>query len=272
MKVKVAAIRVVWDDVKEDPNDVIERGFKLAEEAAERGAEYIVLPENFLYSREPKDQFIPGPLTDRAVELAKKLNVYICSGIMESITPFQEKRKDKFDLFLSAILAGPEGLLSCHRKVDITVDVQMPGYYEGFNRTDLDSWAGGDFEMHSAGKLKRIGIMVCRDSFSNWAWSRVMCQDPQIIFHPNLRDSLTRYGPNLPATAKKFEIPVVAADGHKDSESMIVDRDGTIVDIETEKERVLIGEVTLADDHPNYVSFERVDNNPNYPVKFTKKL
>ena len=268
MKVKVAAIRVVWDDMKEEPNDVIARGFKLAEEAAAKGAKYIVLPENFLYSRDPKDQFIPGPLTDRAVELAKKLNVYICSGIMESITAYQEKRNDEFDLFLSAILAGPEGLLSCHRKVDVEVGV----YYEGTNRTDLDCWAGGDFEMHSAGDLKRIGIMICRDTFSNWAWARVLCQDPQIIFHPNLRGSLTQYGPNLPATANKWQVPVVAADGHPDSESMIVDRDGTIVDIETEKERVLIGEVTLADDHPNYVSFERIDNNPDFPVKFTKKI
>lgn len=272
-RVKVAAIRVLWGHNANEPHEnVIRRGFALAEEAAAKGARYIVIPENFLDSPDPRQRLIPGPLTDRAVELARKINAYICCGITECAIPRQPHRKDRYDLYLSAIVAGPEGLLSVHRKVDNVVDAQAPDYRDEHPKTDCQTWSGGDFEMHAMGELKRVGIMICRDSASSWAWSRVLSQDPQIIFHPNLRSSLTKYGANLPYMAKRYGVPIVAPDGHPESESMIIDRNGTILDVETQTERPLVAEVTLAGAHPNYVKFEVLDNRPEDPVKFTKRI
>lgn len=83
-----------------------------------------------------------------------------------------------------------------------------------------------------------------------------------MIFSPNLRSSIVKYGADLPAMAKRYGVPIVAACGHPESESLIVDRDGTVVDMESEKERVLVGEVTLADEHPEYITYEVINNRP----------
>ncbi|MFC1736264.1 carbon-nitrogen hydrolase family protein [Candidatus Hydrogenedentota bacterium] len=253
-KVSVAAVRVTWGHGKNEPPEVtVERGLKMAEEAAKKDAKYIALPENFLRSKDPADQVIPGPLTDKVAAIAKKHQVYICAGIVESA---KSEFREKWDKFLSAVVVGPEGVLSIHRKVDIVVSHEARAWKRGHSRTDAGSWGGRDFNMHPMGDIKRAAILICRDSSSNWAWSRVLSQDPQILFHPNLRSSIMKYGANLPHMAKKYGLPIVAPDGHPESESLIIDRDGTIIDIETKKERVLYGEVTLADEHPEYMVFE----------------
>jgi len=253
-KVKVAAIRVVWGHGRKEPAErTVKRGLEMAEEAAEKGAKYIVLPENFLHSNNPADQVVPGPLTERVVEIAKKHNVYVCAGMIESV---KSNIRESWDKYLSAVVVGPEGVLSTHRKVDVVISPKARAWKEGSPRTDCAVWAGRDFRMHSMGELKRVGIMICRDSATSWAWGRVLSQDPQIIFQPNLRSSIMKYGADLPAMAKKYGVAIVAPCGHPESESLIVDRDGRIVDVETEKERALIGEVRLADEHPEYVVFE----------------
>jgi len=260
MKVTVAAIRVVWGQgIHEPPERTVRRGLLMAEEAAQKGAKYIALPENFLHSNNPADQQIPGRLTDLVVDVASKNNVYICAGMIESQ---KSSFRESWDRFLSAVVVGPEGVLSVHRKVDIVISPEARAWKEGSPRTDCGAWAGRDFEMHSMGEIERVGIMICRDSSTSWAWGRVLSQDPQMILHPNLRSSIVTYGANLPAMAKRYGVPIVAPCGHPESESFIVDRDGTIVDIETEKERVLMGEVTLADKHPEYTVFEVVQNRP----------
>ena len=260
MKVKVAAIRVVWGQGRnEPPGRTVQRGLLMAEEAAEKGAKYIVLPENFLHSNNPADQQIPGRLTDLVVDVARKNNVYICAGIVESR---KSSFRESWDKFLSAVVVGPEGVLSVHRKVDIVISPQARAWKEGSPRTDCGAWAGRDFEMHSMGEIERVGIMICRDSATGWAWGRLLSQDPRIIFQPNLRSSIMKYGADLPAMAKRYAVPIVAPCGHPESESLIVDRDGTIVDMEAEKERVLLGEVTLADEHPEYMVFEVLQNRP----------
>jgi predicted amidohydrolase len=261
MKVKVAAIRIVWGHGrKESIEDILARGLGLAEQAAEKGAKYIALPENFLHSNNKADQLVPGPLTDRVVEIAKKRNVHIVAGMIESEQSKSPTRTDDYDDYLSAAVIGPEGVLSVHRKVDVVINPMAREWKRGNPTTDCGVWSGYDFEMHKMGALERVGIFICRDSRTNWAWTRMLSQDPQIIFHPNLRSSIMQYGANLPEMAKRYGVPICAPDGHPESESLIIDRDGTILEMETEKERALIAEVELADEHPEYVTFEVTHN------------
>jgi predicted amidohydrolase len=263
-QVTVAAIRVTWGKgVDEEPDQTIRRGLNMAEEAAGMGARYIVLPENFLHAARKADQTIPGPLTDRVVEIAAKHDVFILAGMVESEKSRSRTRPDDWDDYLSAVLVGPEGIIGVHRKVDIVINPIAPNWRQDHPKTDMDVWGGDDFEMYRAGEIQRVAIMICRDSRTSWAWSRVLSQDPKILFSPNLRSSIMKYGADLPAMAKKYGLPIVAADGHPDSESLIIDRDGSIVDMETETDRVLIGKVTLADDHPEYTVFEVVHNENN---------
>ena len=265
MKIKVAAIRVTWGQgIKESPWETVKRGLEFTGEAARMGASYIVLPENFLHSDNKADQTIPGPLTDMVHELARKHNVYIAAGMVESEKSRSRTRPDDWDDYLSTVIIGPEGIIGVHRKVDIVINPMAAKWRQGHSKTDMDVWGGDDFKMYSAGEIERIAIMICRDARTNWAWTRVLSQDPKIMFSPNLRSSIMKYGADFPAMAKKYGLPIVAACGHPDSESLIIDRDGSIIDMETETDRVLIGEVTLADDHPEYTSFEVIhnDNNP----------
>jgi predicted amidohydrolase len=264
-KVTVAAIRITWGKgVEEPPEQTIGRGLDMAEEAARMGARYIVLPENFLHADRKADQTIPGPLTDKVVEIARQHNVYILTGMVESERSRSRTRPDDWDDYLSAVLIGPGGIIGVHRKVDIVINPIAPNWRREHPKTDMDVWGGDDFKMYQAGEIERIAIMICRDARTNWAWTRVLSQDPKILFSPNLRSSITKYGADFPAMAKKYGLPIVAADGHPESESMIIDRDGNILDMETAIDRVLIGEVILADDHPGYTTFEVVhnDNNP----------
>jgi predicted amidohydrolase len=260
-RVKVAAIRVTWGKGKEETaEETVRRGLELAGEAARMGARYIVLPENFLHSGNKADQVIPGPLTDRLLEVARAHDVYIASGIVESEKSRSKTRPDDWDDYLSAVLVGPEGIIGVHRKVDIVINPVAQAWRQGHAKTDMNVWGGDDFKMYRAGEIERIAIMICRDARTNWAWSRVLSQDPEILFSPNLRSSIMKYGANFPAMAEKYGLPIVAPCGHPESESLIVDRDGSIIDMETEMERVLIGEVTLADDHPEYMPFEVIHN------------
>jgi predicted amidohydrolase len=261
VKVKVAAIRVTWGKGKKEPAaETVRRGLELAEEAARMGARYIVLPENFLHSDNKADQVIPGLLTDRVLEIAREYNVYIAAGMVESEKSRSRTRPDDWDDYLSAVLVGPEGIIGVHRKVDIVINPMATGWRQGHSKTDMSVWGGDDFKVYQAGEIERIAIMICRDARTNWAWSRVLSQDPKILFSPNLRSSIMKYGANFPAMARKYGLPIIAPDGHPESESLIIDRDGSIIDMETEKERVLMGEVTLADDHPEYVKFEVIHN------------
>ncbi len=261
MKIKVAAIRVLWGHGKKEPiEDTLARGLALTEQAAEQGAKYIALPEHFLHSNDKADQIIPGPLTDRVVEIAKKHSVHIIAGMIESEKSKCPPRADEYDDYLSAAVIGPEGVLSVHRKVDVVINPMAREWKRGNPTTDCGVWGGDDFEMHRMGELDRVGIFICRDSRSNWSWTRMLSQDPQIIFHPNLRSSIMKYGANLPEMAKRYGVPICAPDGHPESESLIIDRDGTILEMETETERALIAEVELADEHPEYVTFEVVHN------------
>ena len=259
--VSVAAIRVTWGkDNTETAMETVQRGLKMAGEAARMGARYIVLPENFLRSDSKSDQSIPGILTDQVEKIASEYNVYIAAGMVESERSRSRTRPDEWDDYLSVILVGPEGVIGVHRKVDIVINPIAPKWKQGSPKTDMNVWAGDDFKMYKAGGIDRIAMMICRDARTNWAWTRVLSQDPKILFSPNLRSSIMKYGADFPAMARRYGLPIVAADGHPDSESLIIDRNGSIIDIETQKDRILMGDVTLADDHPEYITFEVIHN------------
>ncbi|HOJ32651.1 MAG TPA: nitrilase-related carbon-nitrogen hydrolase [Candidatus Hydrogenedentes bacterium] len=263
---KVAAVRVVWVQNSEEPDEVVERGFRLAAEAAAQGAKLIVFPENFLHSRNPADQMIPdGMLVKRTETFAKEHSVYVVAGIIES---WKFDWRQTYDTFLSAIVVGPEGYLSKHRKVDVNMVPYDRTWKPGMPKTDMDVWPGDDFAMHKAGPIERMGILICRDSNSSWAWTRVLTQNPQIIVSPNLRDSVVKYGADFGAMAALSGVPMVVACGHPESESFIVNRRGEVVAFLNDREGAIVADVELAPRDPMLVSFDVVHNSFVVPPEY----
>lgn len=256
--VRAAAVRVVWGFRDETAEAIVDRGFRLAEDAVRQGAKLIVLPENFLHSSRDEDQLVPdGALVKRTEEFARSHSVYVCSGIIES---WKFDWRDTYDTYLSAIVVGPEGYLSKHRKVDVNNAVYDRNWRPGAPKTDLGVWAGEDFAMHVAGPVKRLGIMICRDTDKSWAWSRVLTQNPQIIASPNLRDSVTKYGADFGAMAARYGVPMIVATGHPESESFIVNRRGEVVAFINGREGVIVADVELAPHNPALTPIDVIHN------------
>jgi predicted amidohydrolase len=136
------------------------------ESAAERGAQLIVFPEQSLqgylwdpksYWTLPPEQFehhfalaepVPGDITRRLTRLAGQLNVHIVIGLTELNDTYAAGLGN---LFNSAVLIGPEGVIGVHRKV------HTPG-------GEKHIYAAGDRLDVFATPVGRIGMLICYDA------------------------------------------------------------------------------------------------------------
>lgn len=95
---------------------------------------------------------------------AKKLNTFIVSGICE---------KDGDNLYNSAILAGPEGIIGSYRKMHLFM-----------NEKDIFRPGNSDLQIFNAGSL-RIGLMICFDYLFPEPWGILARKGADIICHPS---------------------------------------------------------------------------------------
>ena len=86
---------------------------------------------------------VPGPTTERIAKLCKELNTFVVCGMLE---------KSGAQLFNTAVLIGPEGLIGSYRKIHLP--------YLGVDRFTTP----GDrpFEVFEANGV-RIGMLICYD-------------------------------------------------------------------------------------------------------------
>ena len=86
---------------------------------------------------------VPGPTTDRVAKLCRELQTFVVFGLIE---------KSGSDIFNTAVLIGPDGLIGNYRKVHLP--------YLGVDRFTTP----GDrpFEVFEAGGV-RIGMLICYD-------------------------------------------------------------------------------------------------------------
>ncbi|HEX6507812.1 MAG TPA: carbon-nitrogen hydrolase family protein [Chloroflexota bacterium] len=129
----------------------LQRAEHVMEEAAQRGAGLVVLPEcaltgyvfSALEEALPYGQSVPGPATDRLEAVARRLGVHAIFGMLEKVG-------DR--LYNTAVFVGPEGLIAKYRKTHLL--------YLGVDRFTTP----GDipFAVHDT-PLGRIGILICYD-------------------------------------------------------------------------------------------------------------
>ena len=190
--VRVAAIQAT--PVILDAEATVEKAIRLFGEAAEAGAQLVVLPETFVslypsnsWAREAAgfggvddlwEQMwlssvdVPGPLVDELAAACASLGIHAVIGV-------NERESERPGTLYNAMLwLGPEGLLHKHRKL---MPTQHERLFHGIGRGDdlrvVDTEHG------------RIGGLICWENRMPMARYALYRQGPQIWVAPTADDS-----------------------------------------------------------------------------------
>jgi predicted amidohydrolase len=132
------------------PKEKREQFAPLIEQAAQKQADLIVLPETLTYfgtglKYADCAEAIPGPSTRYFGELAKKHDLYIVAGLLE---------RDRHLIYNVAVLLGPDGKIAGkYRKVTLP-----RGEIEG------GIMPGKDYPVFET-RFGKVGMMICYDGF-----------------------------------------------------------------------------------------------------------
>ncbi|MEX0715018.1 MAG: carbon-nitrogen hydrolase family protein [Planctomycetaceae bacterium] len=176
MTVKLAMAQIHVEGGRPDAN--LERAAKVIAEAAERGAQIVVLPECLdLGWTDPCSweaaQPIPGPHSDRLAEAARRHGVHVVAGLVER-APVARDAQGRPRLYNSAVLIDPRGaILHVHRKIN-ELDIAHEFYAVGDRLGVVET------------ELGVLGIDVCADNFpDSLALGHVLARmGAQIILSP----------------------------------------------------------------------------------------
>jgi nitrilase len=190
--VRVAAVQAT--PVILDAEATVEKAIRLLGEAAEAGAELVVLPETFVsvypsngWARKAaafsgSDELwermwlssvdVPGPLVDELLEACRSLGIHAVIGVNE------RESERPGTLYNSMLWLGPEGLLHKHRKL---MPTQQERLFHGIGR--------GDDLRAVATDVGRIGGLICWENRMPLARYAVYRQGPQIWVAPTADDS-----------------------------------------------------------------------------------
>lgn len=138
-------------------------------EAAEQGAQLIVLPETLTYYGTGKtpvevSEPVPGPTTEHFGKLSKKLQCHIVATCFE---------RDGHQVFNTAVLLGPDGsLIGKYRKVCLPRSEWEAGVVPGDEYPVFDT------------SLGKIGMMICYDGFFPQVAQRLTDAGAEVIAWP----------------------------------------------------------------------------------------
>ena len=190
--VRVAAIQAT--PVILDADATVHKAIQLFDEAANRGAELVVLPETFV-SLYPSNAWaqkaaafggsdelwermwlssvdVPGPLVDELAAACRSLGIHAVVGV-------NERESERPGTLYNAMLwLGPEGLLHKHRKL---MPTQQERLFHGIGR--------GDDLRAVETDCGRIGGLICWENRMPLARYAVYRQGPQIWVAPTADDS-----------------------------------------------------------------------------------
>lgn len=140
----------------------LEAAGALVAEAAERGAEWVALPENFAYMRRegepnPHAQGLDGPIVGALRELSRRHGVWLLGGSFPEAVPGDPKRVHN-----TSVLLSPEGeLRAAYRKIHL-FDVDLSAQGEGAFR-ESDAVAPGAEVVAAETPFGGVGLSVCYD-------------------------------------------------------------------------------------------------------------
>ncbi|MDF2678014.1 MAG: Nitrilase/cyanide hydratase and apolipoprotein N-acyltransferase [Bacillota bacterium] len=206
LNVKVSCLQM---DIKIGDIDAnIEKSVKMINEAADNGAVLIVMPEmansGYVFNNKEEAMSLAENLDDSKSmrawsKIAHDRNVYIVSGITEL---------DGYDLFNTAVLIGPDGLIGKYRKLHLWEEEFL--WFEPGNL--------GLPVFHTP--IGRIGIVICYDMWFPETFRILTAQGADIVCIPTnwvtidvLPNDMKNFGPVLAQAAAHCNgIYVAAAD------------------------------------------------------------
>jgi predicted amidohydrolase len=154
--VNVAAIQL---SSGADPQDNVDAAVRLIDEAVERGATYIQLPEYFNYLGPAKGfgevaETIPGPTTDLMAGVARSRGVTLHLGSLLERSPDGDKSFNT-----SVVIDATGSIVATYRKVHL-FDVDVPG---AIVHRESDAIAAGGELVVAQLPMFRLGLSVCFD-------------------------------------------------------------------------------------------------------------
>lgn len=238
-QVTVAAVQM--NPVPYDRQQNLEKAEQLINEAIQKNANLIVLPELFNtgYRVEDKDpemaEEIPGYTTNWLIEIAKKHNIYLATAILE-------KTDVKGIVYDTALLVGPEGLVGTYRKTHLW-DLENVRFTKGDELPVFKTPYG------------TIGLQICYEiGFPEGA--RVLAlKGADIILYPSAFGKARRYAWDIASRSRALEngVFLVAANrtGTEKEEtyfgggSRVIDPLGTVLTKSEEESDVVVAELDL---------------------------
>ena len=248
---KIAAVQMVSTSSVEHN---LEAARRLVAQAAEAGAQLVVLPEYFcLMGRHDRDKFavaeVPGtgPIQQMLATAAREHGVWLIGGTL----PIQSSEPDR--VFNSNCVYAPDGLLAARYD-----KIHLFRYDNGRERYDegLAICAGGQPTALQAGAL-RVGLSVCYDLRFPELYRELMHPPCDLLSVPAAfthTTGLAHWELLLRARAVENQCYVVAAaqGGTHDNgrrtfgHSMVVDPWGKVVSVLAEGEGVVLADIDSA--------------------------
>ncbi len=137
----------------------LEAATRLIRKAAESGAQFVGVPENFSWmgpesERDQNAETLEGPTLARLAELAKSLKITVLAGsVLETGAPGNR-------LYNTSVLFGPEGQrLGVYRKIHL-FDVEVG---DGQTYRESAAVAPGTEVVVADAPLGKVGLSVCYD-------------------------------------------------------------------------------------------------------------
>ena len=176
--VRPLTVGLVQMSMSPDPGENLARALALVEEAADKGAKLVCLPELFSWryfcqSEDPAHfalaEPVPGPTTRALEALAMDLDVVLAGGVFE-------RRAPGIYYNTAVFIDGRRGYLGKYRKMHIPDD---PGYYEKFYFTP------GDLGFKSfSSRCGECGVMLCWDQWYPEAARLTALRGARILLYP----------------------------------------------------------------------------------------
>lgn len=248
-EVRVALVQM---NSQSDKAQNIARAEELIDQAAERGAQVVALPEYFSYLG-PKEQHeenaedIPGPTTQRLADKAREHQIYLLGGSV------LERSSTVGRYYNTSVLFDPHGdVLTTYRKIHL-FDIDLTG---AVSANESATILPGDQAVTAMIGGHRAGLTICYDLRFPELYRVLALEGAEIIFTPAAFTMFTgkdHWHPLLRARAIENQCYVVAPAqigphepnaqcyGH----SLVVDPWGTVIAESPNQEGVIVADLNF---------------------------
>jgi len=183
--VTISIALVQFDAVPEKKERNLEQIMSITKHASSLGARWIVFHENSICDCTSKVAELAEPVpngmcTRKVSEMSRSLNCYVSFGLIE---------KSGERHYISQVFVGPDGYFYYYRKTWLCRDPKNVGYRNEW--VYFDPGTGPElFEMDGL----KATCFICADGEAPRCIERAAKLTPQIVFYPNNRATLPRFG------------------------------------------------------------------------------